>query len=280
MRHWERTIRLQTELASGKPDTGYGAHVQALEFLISANWLVAEAAREGLRTSSAALKRQAREQNALLSKTLGKPLAATGRSSTDVEFEARATLAAEQLRDAVSRRVPPVTEADIASDYQKRHRDLFRHETRVVDLIEQIKTRAEAIALAQRLGTGEQFTARALHETVDRPMGKVPAYALDHDLLRAIFDAPIEQVAGPVKYVGRWVILVVRNASQGAYVLPADAERVAARLDKRRRQRAFTAFLSQLQHRWKARTICRIGFVVPMCAESHEPMSSMLIALL
>lgn len=87
----------------------------------------------------------------------------------------------------------------------------FHEETRVVDLIEGLASRKSAVALARRLGSGRRFERRAMRETVTRATTEEDKVAFNGHLVHAIFAAPLNKVAGPVSYAGRWVILVVRS---------------------------------------------------------------------
>jgi hypothetical protein len=198
---------------------------------------------------------------------INKALKATGRTISDVEFEARAALSAAKLREAILRQAPVATEAEVA-DYYRSHRALFRPERRVVDLIEQLKSRPAAAALGSSLGPGPRFAKRAIHETVVRPTPQEEKRNFNGSLVHAIFAAPLHIVAPPVSYLGLWVVFVVRNSNRVVLRLPEATHTIAERLLTAHQQDALNAFAMKYQREWRARTTCRPGFIVPKCSES------------
>ena len=256
VRHWERTISL-------------GARAQALDFLISRNWLIGEAARQGLAIPDSAVRRRMEQRLGALSNTrkVNRALAATGQTISDVAFEARAALAIVQLRKAIFSRIPAPTETEIASYNRLHHRTPFREEVRLVDLIEQLKSRSAAIALANRLGPGQRFAKQAMRETVARPTPQEEEHDLNGHLVHAIFAAPAQKMAGPVSYLGNWVIFVVRHTDREPPEVPQGLLRT-------RQQQALAAFVSRYRRRWRAETVCRAGFIVSRCSERVEDLGS------
>jgi hypothetical protein len=286
--HWERAITTGTVATVSSRNPRQSPREQALELLIMANWLSGESAREGLTISSDAVERLAKEPLTALSKTTGKP-ASTGAANPDTELIARATLTEQKLREAAFSRAPATTETELASYYARHHKALLREETRTADLIEQLPSRSSALALAKKLGTGRQFTAKALHETVnretsgkqERPLGggsetvhrETPGAqetSFNGGLVAAIFAATPHQLGGPVEYVGHWVIFVVRSVAFGPYAFPADATAIEDMLNKAHQQAALKAFFARYRREWKAKTICRAGFIVAGCSESQQ----------
>jgi hypothetical protein len=267
IRHWEQTIKLDTVATASSPRSRQSRREQALEILISADWLAGEAVREGLPISSNVV-RQVAEPRAAVSKVFGN-FTAAGLANPDAEFLARAVLAAQEIRRAIFNRLPAATEAEIAGYYAKHHRMLHREETRTVHLIEQLRSRSAALALARRLGTGQRFANSTGEETVNAQTPQEEKSNLDGGLVRAIFSASPHKLGGPVRYAGHWVIFVVQSVNHGPYILPAGATAVTEMLNKAHRQAALKAFFSRYQREWKAKTTCRAGFVVPDCSESH-----------
>jgi hypothetical protein len=87
-------------------------------------------------------------------------------------------------------------------------------------------------------------------------------------LVHAIFAAKPDTVAGPVHYVGQWVIFVVRRVLPEPLPLAAVSAKIARRLRAHPPQRALQSFANTYQQEWRSRTHCQTGFVVPECSES------------
>jgi hypothetical protein len=244
---------------------------QALEFLISANWAIGAAAEHGLGITDGAVERGLNERVKAAPNGRGEfeeEITATGQTLADVKLEVKASLAAARLRDFLSRRVPPVTQAQIA-DYYKHHLQSFRiPDGRWVDLIEAIHGYAHAVALGKRLGAGARFTKKATREFVPRQTAYEDAYRGNARMVQAIFATPPGRVGGPVVYHGRWVLLVVRKLVPGSIKPPsrADAE-ISERLSESRHRQALVSFLKAYQREWTAKTTCEPNFVVQKCSE-------------
>lgn len=268
--HWERAIKLGAVAPPPFSQPRQSAREQALNFLISAYWLTGEAAQEHITISSESVKQLAKSSSASLLRTRRKSHDATGSANPDTEFIARAILAGRKIREAIINRVPAPTEAEIVDYYKRHHQTLVREETRNTDLIEQLKSRPAALALAKQLGMGQPFASRAIHEKVISQTPGEEERNFDGGLVHAIFAAPLHKLGGPVRYAGNWVIFIVRSVDYGSYVLPADATTVGERLQEARRQDTLRAFRAKYAHEWKARTICHTAYIVSRCSESSE----------
>jgi foldase protein PrsA len=276
--HWTGAIALRSELGSPLGKLHGTPREQALEFLISAQWLIGEAADRGLAVSSAKVQR--RLQESIESTPNGKrefdrEAASQGRTTADVKLEIKAELAAQALSEMVFKRVPPVTQADAAA-YYTRHQAEFRvRELRVVDLIESIKTRAAALALGRRVGTGSRFAGMAFRERVEQQTPQEEAQESNGALVRAIFAAKPGVVSGPASFNNKWVLVLVRR------ILPARAkpmtavkEEIVKHLTRQRYEKALKRFADAFRKKWRARTDCRPGFVVQGCHQfTGQPQS-------
>jgi hypothetical protein len=269
--HWTRAIELGSAIEGVLGRSSSTPRQKALDFLISANWAIAAAAERGLGISDGAVAR------GLMEKIEGAPdgrsefekeIAATGQTLEDVRLEVRAALAASRLREHISKGVAPVTRRQVAA-YYEHHLQSFRvPDRRLVDLIEAIHGYANAVALGRRLGPGERFAKRALHESVARQTSDEAAHRENHQLVHAIFTATPGRVAKPVSFNNAWVILVVRKLVPG-HIRPLGKvyAEIAERLSGERRHRALTSFLEAYRREWTARTRCLPGFVVQKCSE-------------
>src|SRR5262245_40470260 len=212
--HWASAIKLGSTVGASlgqKPGT---PHERALAFLISANWLIGEAAEQGLAVTDTAADRVLKERAEAVGgrSAFEKELASIGQTSEDVKLEIKAELAVRALHDLVTSRMPIVAATQEVMDVY--HRDIARFrvpEQRRVDLIEAIESRAAAVALGGRLGPGARFAKRALHESVARQTPAEAAKAGNAELVRGIFAATPGKVAPPARFDHRWVLIVVRG---------------------------------------------------------------------
>jgi hypothetical protein len=275
--HWTKALVLGKDVG-GQVDESHGtARERALGFLISANWLIAEASDHGVRVPDATVARRLHERVEAVPNGMSEfkeEIASLGQTIADVELEIKAETAAAMLRAMVSKRAQPVTHADI-TDYYARNRGQFRVvELRFTDLIESIPSRVAAIALGRRLGAGRRFAARALHEQVASETPREAAHQGNAGLVRTIFAAVPGRVAGPVKFALGWVLVVVRKVVPSRIKpLAAVKEQITTRLTSNRQRAGLLSFIKTYRSKWTAKTDCSPGFVVQKCSQYHGPVA-------
>jgi hypothetical protein len=269
--HWARAIALGSTVEGVTGRSNSTPREKALEFLVSANWAIGEAAERGLRVSDNALARGLKERVDAAPNgrnEFEEEITATGQTLADVTLEVKDSLALAALRESLSRSVPPVTQAQVA-DYYTHHLQSFRiPDRRVVDLIEEIPGHAQAVDLGKRLGPGERFRKRAIRELVPRQTPYEDAHRENGRMVQAIFATRLGRVGGPVVYHGRWVLLVVRKLVPGSIrPLGEVGAQISDHLSEERHRRALASFLEAFRREWTAKTSCEPGFVVQKCSE-------------
>jgi hypothetical protein len=269
--HWTRAIALGSTVEGVTGRSSSTPRQKALEFLISADWAIGAAADHGLVVSEDAVERGLKERIEAAPNGRGEfeeEISATGQTLADVKLEVKASLASARLRESLTKRVSPVTQAQIA-DYYKHHLQSFRiPDRRWVDLIEEIHGYAHAVALGKRLGSEARFRKRAMRELVTRD---TPYEDAHHDwkapMLHAIFATPLGRVGGPVSFHYMWVLFVVRKRVPGSVKpLSEVSAEISERLSEERHRRALASFLETYRREWTAKTSCRAGFVVQKCS--------------
>jgi hypothetical protein len=203
-------------------------------------------------------------------------LAGYKQTLSDVKLEIKAETAAAQLRSAIFRGVPAVSQADIADYYARNRTQFYVPGLRTTDLIESIPgSRAAAIALGKRIGPGHRFANRALHEVVAQETSGEQAERGNGDLVRTIFTAAPGSVSRPARFDHAWVLVVVRKVAPGRFkALSQVREAIASRLTDERRRVALHTFFTAFRAKWVARTDCRPRFVVQKCSQYRGPMAA------
>jgi foldase protein PrsA len=181
----------------------------------------------------------------------------------------RAELAAEAIRRLLIGKASKVTTAEVLASYRRNAVRLRLGQLRGIQIIYGLPTRATALALRRRVGTGPGFAERALHEFIQliptQDSGK-------RALLHAIFSARSGVVSHPIKFGVGWALFVVKRI-----VLPRPLPFAQVQADARalliaKRHRAITdAFLKVYRRRWVARTSCRKGYLVQQCPSYSGP---------
>jgi hypothetical protein len=270
VRHWARALELDGPVLPAQDPEGRGRIRQALDFLISSNWLIGEAAREGAMIGKDAVDRgvaQLRESIPGGAQAFAASLEGERRTLRDVEFEIRVKLATAAIRGVLAKNYGHVSEMTIRRNY-KVHKARYRiPEYRQIDIVEHLPSAAAARRLAARLGTGSAFAAQAYDETRRRPR----TFDLSTEkgrLERAIFRAGAGVLVGPLKLADAWVLFVVRRV-QAPTVRPLASvrETIAQELSGRTRAREAKVFFDRYRRRWRAITRCRPGYVTSLCSE-------------
>jgi foldase protein PrsA len=275
--HWASAIRQGSTVGASLGKAPGTPKERALDFLISAHWLIGEAADQGLAVSDRSVERGLKDRTESAPEghaQFDEELASSGQTTDDIKLEIKAELAAGLLRELVSSREPQLTSQEEVLDYYHRNIAHFRiPEKRLVDLIESIPSRAAAIALGERLGSSTQFAKRALHESVARQTPSEAARADNADLVHAIFTATPGKVAAPARFNGQWVLIVVRGTVPGRTRGLKEVEvQIERRLLAQRRRELFAEFVKGYTAKWRAKTDCRPGFVVQKCSQYHGPL--------
>jgi len=270
--HWTSAIAAGATAANGLGQPGGEPSRQAaLEFLISARWLTGEAAVRGMAVSEQAVERTLRERIEPEGEDeFERSLKRTGRIVADAKLEIEAELGAEAIRRVLARRAARITPQEVRAYYRRNALRLGLPERRVTDALEEIPSRAAAVALLKRVGTGPGFRKLALHEGLKYRL--YPEEPEKSAVLVWVFKARPGDVSGPMKYNKRWALFIVRR------IIPPEALPLASVRAKatagliEERQRALTAeYLKTYRGRWLARTSCSSGYVVQRCRQYAGP---------
>jgi foldase protein PrsA len=271
---WARAIEAGSAAGPAWAPPHAGARERALDYLISAHWLIGEAAQRGLRVSARAMKRSISERIEVAPRGREEFQGSAGEQTIpELTLEVQAELAAARLRTMVLSSVAPVTHAEVVA-YYKRHRAIFHvRQRRQVDLVEGLPSRSAAIALGRHLGTGARFASRAEHELVQSTApyeASTPEF--NTGLLHAIFAARPGRLSGPVSFNDAWTLLVVRRVEPGEFIPLATIEPwISKRLLDGRRRRALARFAGPYSAKWRSRTSCSVRFVVAKCKQYRGP---------
>jgi hypothetical protein len=270
--HWE------TALAEGKPPSGAKAREalreQALDFLISSDWLVGQLAADDLTLSEAQVQHQfALERRASFPggrSEMDEFMKATGRTRADLLFQARVDLAAATLRQAVTSGRSPITRAQVARFYAG-HRSLFTiPEQRTVEYTV-LKSRATALAVKRKVAAGQSLASfGSVQASIPlSPLSYSPKLGPDSTLARAIHFARPGVLSGPVlsNHIDQYVFVVKATTPARLQPLSKVQLSIVRRLTAERNRNALAAFVATWRSRWTARTTCSPGYVVQKCRQ-------------
>ncbi len=242
----------------------------ALEFLVSADWLVGEAHDEGLGLSGPEFQQRLQERRtgalAIDEAQFRKALATTGRTLGDVDLEIMAELASAKIRAKVMESAGEISQREVAAYYRAHGSQFVTPEKRYIDIYN-LHSLAAAIRAKREVRAGRDFTEMPIfHEVVEPGEGKRNPSKLAIE--KAIFAASPGVLDGPVKlFEDHSIFKVTRIVASKPEPLTQVQRAIGEQLLNKRQRRRLAAFVKSWQRKWIARTNCSPGFVVRRCRQ-------------
>ncbi len=254
---------------------------QVLSFLISAEWIEGEAAAQDIKVSDADVKKkfdETRKQSFPKEADFKKFLASSGQSEEDLLYRVKLDELSNKLREKIVKGKDKVSDAQIAAYYNKNKQRFAQPERRDLRIV-LAKSKARAEQARAALRDGDSWSSVAKKYSIDEASkdqgGQLLAVAEGQQeaaLDKAVFAADKGELEGPVKtQFGYYVFEVskVTPAKQGT--LAENKETIRQLLAAENQQKALDTFVKDFRKRWKERTECRDGYVVPDCKGEPEP---------
>jgi hypothetical protein len=244
---------------------------EALDHLISSQWLIGEASGEGLGVSDQAVAHRLQQKKASFANGSAEDqesLTVTARTPADLEFETRTELAKERIRQALAQHEPKVTRAQTVAYYRRNISRYRTWEQRRFYIVENLESAASARRLTSEFACGEKhIAAMSLRESLDRR--NLAGYTGEkRRIADAIFAAKPHVVAEPVELNHYYFLFEVTRVTP-AYVKPLAQVRaaIARQLADEAQKRRLVRFVTAWRTRWIAKTDCSPGYVIQKCAQ-------------
>lgn len=257
---------------------------QALGYLISARWQIAEAAAEGTPVNEGAARMQLTQIESRLfpRKALLQAYFRTSRKTVaDLLLETEANDASTRIHEHIAASVPKLTAAKIAS-YYKGHRSHYRIPERRDLKILRTGTATEAIRAKRELNAGASFAHLAGKSHIAQPiftraglaLGVVNNFYKEKPLNDAIFAAEPNVLKGPVRiYLGYYIFEVKRIRPPRQEGLAEAGNEIRRQLPAEILQRNELHFIASWRARWRARTSCAPDYVMAKCSQYKGSLS-------
>jgi foldase protein PrsA len=264
----------------------YTAYKQeVLDFLISSQWVLSEAAEQGVNVPESEIKKQfatLKSQQFPKESAFKEFLAHTGETEADLLMRVKLQLLARKLQEKItktSKKKP--SKAEIEKYYNEHKSQYGKPERRNLQLI-LTKNESGAKAAKAEVESGKNFATVAKAVSID-PLSKSNGGSLqevtrgeeEKALDEAIFAAKAGQLSGPVKTpFGYYVFKVSKVLPSTQQTLAQSEATIATQLGTQGSQKALTKYVEEFRKRWLGRTECRSGYVVPDCKESKTKTST------
>ncbi|MDP4604166.1 MAG: peptidyl-prolyl cis-trans isomerase [Solirubrobacteraceae bacterium] len=254
---------------------------QVMTFLIRSTWLELQANEAGIEISDAKVKAEfdkARKQAFPTAKQYSDFLKSSGQTEADLLFRQRSQMLEKAITDQVQKASKTVTPDEISAYYKKNQAQFTQPATRDLNVI-LTKTEAEANKAKAALEGGESFASVANQYSIDstskKDGGKLPAVAQGSQegaFDKAIFSAPLDKVAGPVKTsLGYYVFEVTKDTPKKIQTEAQAQKAIKQIVISEKAQTSLAAFGKSYQTRWKELTDCQTGYIVADCNNYKAP---------
>lgn len=242
---------------------------RALDFLISSEWTIGQAAEQRLRVSDSEVRRRLRariEAFANGDAEFRELLKTTGETVADVKLEIEAELASAKLYSALITGEPTPPPAESAGYFQEHKRRFVIAERRKTKVLH-TEDKAMAARVFREVEAGRTLASEPQAETLVyvRGLGGVVDKT---KIAKAIFAASAAAPTGAVREGMQYFIFEVTRVSPPVQMTFAQAKgSIERQLIDERRSRAIAGFLAAWRERWTARTDCSPGFIVAGCRQ-------------
>jgi foldase protein PrsA len=254
---------------------------QVMDFLITAYWYQADAAKLGVKVTPAEVQKAfttAKNQQFPTGSGFNTFLSQTGQTLSDVLFRFRVNTIVQKL---ISKHSTTVTPAQISAYYNSHLSQFGKQETRNM-LIVLTKTQAQALAAKKALESGQSWTAVAKKYSID-PTTKnkggvltgVTKQQQDATLANSSFAAPVNKVVGPIKgQFGYYVFEVTKITPSTQQTLAQATPLIKTQLSSQQQTSAQTAVENKAKKDWLSQTTCRAQYAMSDCKGYKAPKSA------
>ena len=251
---------------------------QTLDFLITAYWYQADAAKLHVKVTNAEVQKaflSAKKQTFPTAAGFNSFLSETGQTMADIVYRFKINTILQKL---VARHTKPVTQADVVAYYNNHQSQFGTQESRNMRIV-LTKTAAEADTAKRALQSGQSWTTVAKKYSTD-PTTKnnggmltgVTQGQQDPALTQAAFAAPVNVLLGPVKgQFGYYVVEVTKIKAATHESLAQAQATIKQQLTSQSQQTAQTAVDNHAKKDWLSETTCRSGYAMADCKGYKAP---------
>ena len=253
---------------------------QALQILVSFQWIEGEAEERGIKVTDAEVKKsfdEQKKQSFPKDADFEKFLKDSGQTEADIMRRVELDLLSTKIRDEVVKGKDKVTDAQVKDFYDKNKERFAQPERRDLRIV-LTKTKAKADQARAALASGESWKTVAKQYSVDDASksqgGKLAAQAegtLEKALDNAAFKAKKGELTGPIKtQFGYYVFEVTKISEASQQTLVQAKETISETLKSQNQQKSLDTFVTEFRKKWKDRTECREDYVMQDCKNAPK----------
>jgi foldase protein PrsA len=251
---------------------------QVMDFLITAYWYQADAAKLHVKVTDAEVQKAfttAKNQTFSSAAGFNAYLTQTGQTMQDVLYRFKVSAIQQKL---VAKDTKPITQADIVSYYNSHQSQFGSPESRNIRIV-LAKSAAQADAAKKALQSGQSWTTVAKKYSTDPTtknsgglLTNVTQGQQDAALTQAAFSAPLNTLLGPVKgQFGYYVIDVIKVTPATHKTLAQVTSTIRSDLNTSQSQTAQTAVANHAKKDWLSQTKCASQYAMADCSGYKAP---------
>jgi foldase protein PrsA len=254
---------------------------EVLGFLISSQWVLGEAASQGVSISDPDVHKEflkIKTEQFPKASEFEKFLESSGQTVSDLLLRVKLNLLSQKIQKKVVADKGKVTEAQITKYYNENKSRYGTPEKRSVRIV-LTKTEAQALAAKKEIESGKSFESVAKSKSID-PTSKADGGLLkevipgeeEKALSEAIFAAKKSTLGGPVKTpFGYYIYEVVSITAGTQQSLSQVKSTIKQQLISTGEQTALSKFVKEFKKKWQAKTECRSEYTVADCKGYKAP---------
>ena len=258
-----------------------GLRDQVMQFLVSAQWILGEAAKRDVKVTDAEVKKQfdqTKQQSFPKASDYKEFLKTSGYVEEDLLYRIKLDQLSNKLREKVTKGTDKVSQADIEAYYKKNTERFSQPERRDLRIV-LTKSKARADQARAAIASGQNFGSVAKRFSIDQASksqgGVLLAVAKGQQekaLDDAVFKAKKGELTGPVKtQFGYYVFKVQKITAASKQSLKESQETIKSLIASEKQQKALDKFVKDFREDWKDRTNCKDGFVTQDCKNAPKP---------
>lgn len=257
---------------------------QVETYLIQGAWIEGEAADRGIKISDKEVKKQFDIQRRQAYPTVAaynKFLESSGYTTKDLLFQVKSKLLFDKIQAQILKKAGKVGDQQVADYYNKNKKQFTQPEQRSMRII-MTKDRARAEEALKALKSGQDWKTVAKKYSIDAAtknnggvVDNVAQGQQEKTLDDATFSAKKGQIVGPVKtQFGDYVFQVTKITPGSTQPLAQVKAMIKQQLEGQSQQKVMQNWATEFQKKWKNRTECAKGFILPdRCKNAPKPKS-------
>jgi len=248
---------------------------QVMQFLISSEWIEAEAADRDIEAEDSEVDKMfndQKKQSFPSDKEYQQFLKASGQTEEDLKYRVMLDVLSNKVREAIVKGKADINDPEVRAFYDKNKGQFGQPEKRDLSVVLAEKE-ADAKKARKELDGGASFKDVADKYSIDEASkgkgGKLAGIAKGQQekaLDDAVFQAKQGELIGPVKtQFGFYVFEVDKVAPGSQQSFEQSRETIRAQLRSTKEQDALNKFVLEFQKEFKEKTNCAKGYTIAQC---------------